>query len=489
MKKNQKAVHVYNPWATQNEYSGELKSESKRSEGNYWMLLSEFARTFSIVSRARIIKNAHVSSVRVRTGAGVVKFKTSLGKPFHVQLEWPSKKVWQHEGCTITFKEATLSLKVGASGTATAVQAKKPVESSGVTNLRASMNGGTGEYIALVGSYFDVMTAFRDVVVNVYSEEKVSFEVSYEEEDIFSAAHSLYGLCDLVQWKKQKLLKRSTTPFRGSPAWEGVEGPEVLYLSEKGPWLAPSKEEAFFKFSGFDAADITCVDESLFRAFDKCTAVDYQKPDWKYPLTLKRIEDYAGTTQWQTPPESQGQRKLKFSLGDWLLVDPKGEPGYYFQKGIQNLKCSEASLIEEQEQAQEKEEVAARTGAAAAAAQMEELYLDQRSEDEVVEIQERDDEVLLRTEATVVNSTSQKACDQDVILKKLGRQQVLDNFQDLVRYREEDPLFPPDMSSLGDKDKDCGDSATGKVSNCAELNHWESITLKFGTPDYVPAPF
>jgi len=101
-------------------------------------------------------------------------------------------------GCQIQRRESNQALRVGLqSGTASQrYDGKRPIEWASVSNLRATVPMVAGNYVALVGSYFEKMPSITEVVLNVYAEEAVSLK----KVDVEQAAEALWGLCDQLIW-------------------------------------------------------------------------------------------------------------------------------------------------------------------------------------------------------------------------------------------------------------------------------------------------
>jgi len=491
-KEGQLAIQVYNPWGTSNQYEGELKHLSSQDVGDYWLTVDEFGKAFDMVTRARVLPNAQLSSISIPVGSAfAVQFKTKLTRSkkhenpdFYVQLEWPDEKVLP-EGCVLEKGKSTLSLRVGlmSAGPKGAVDGRRPAEDwDEISNLRATLPAKAGTYVALVGSFFDEMPGVEKVVMNVYAEEPVEFELV----PIATAVKSLYGLCDDVRWEDMHF--KRAADFRGSPAWETVEiipakakNPSVLWIDNEGLKISPTREKADRYYQGFEASDLTCVDLAARNIWDNCEWVTFD-----HAVRLYRDGEFAGAPIFTDHKSVM----IYFGGGQWTVTKPNVF-NWYWEKGTEHLKCrvkkpKTSSLVqagEEQEDIdeEEKEEMTEATA--------ENLLLPDQARAQahaLVEMEAKEEVKTRRGLAAAKQRVGQatKECDQELLAKNLKRYSNLNNFEELKKKK--DSLFPEQMKSIGDPDKDCGDSATGEETNCSELNHWRSITEMFGKPDVVP---
>jgi len=373
VKENQQAVQIYNPWA-KNQYTGALKHLSRDSQGDYWMLLSEFVAVFNNIARARVFPNGHLASQSVPVGPAYLTFSVSTDKPFYVQLQWPSYRSLPRE-CDYDYNSVNLGLMVTpASDQGAGVAA--PFKDVSKGNLRVSMPGKAGEYHVLAVSFFEGMTAISEVVVNVYSEEKVNNLKYHPEVSASSGANLVFGTCDQMKYDGHRFTA-SASSFRGSPLWKSSKGEIMWYSASQG--LAVSPSEAQFQYAHEDLSSLRCYESNVAR------------------------------------------------FSHWL----KGH-----HSGLAELSEASSNLNSNSNSA--------------------------GAEEKKVQV-----------------------CDQEKVKAKLQRNQNLNNYNELMLGRE-DSLFLPRPASIGEAGVDCGDSATGKRTDCGDLDEWGSLTRELGKPDYVP---
>eukprot|EP00405_Crypthecodinium_cohnii_P026405 CAMPEP_0206489210 /NCGR_PEP_ID=MMETSP0324_2-20121206/43041_1 /ASSEMBLY_ACC=CAM_ASM_000836 /TAXON_ID=2866 /ORGANISM="Crypthecodinium cohnii, Strain Seligo" /LENGTH=644 /DNA_ID=CAMNT_0053968719 /DNA_START=42 /DNA_END=1976 /DNA_ORIENTATION=+ len=259
-KKGKKAIQVYNPWGTANQYTGELKDLATQYQGNYWLTLTEFASAFYSVVRARVWSNAHSSSLSIPVGAARgLSFTTSSDKPFYVQLQWPSRRTLPR-GCKYDYKETNIILRVAPD--------KKPEkglnsdynEAWQSSSLRVYMSGGAGKYNIMAMAWFEKMTGIDDVSVFVYSQDPISNFHWEKEVSAEVAVNRVYGTCDTIKWDKDQW-KISDETFRGSPLWKSTVATDqrIFWLEDQGGFkISPSKEQHDYYYPNYKVEELKC---------------------------------------------------------------------------------------------------------------------------------------------------------------------------------------------------------------------------------------
>mmetsp|Transcript_18705 Transcript_18705/g.40105 ORF Transcript_18705/g.40105 Transcript_18705/m.40105 type:complete len:649 (-) Transcript_18705:171-2117(-) len=258
VKENNHAVQIYNPWA-KNQYTGALQHLSNDSQGDYWMLLSEFVAVFDGVTRARVLPNAHLASQSIPVGPAFLMFSVSTDKPFYVQLQWPSRRTLPR-GCKYDYKETNIILRVAPD--------KKPEkglnsdynEAWQSSSLRVYMSGGAGKYNIMAMAWFEKMTGIDDVSVFVYSQDPISNFHWEKEVSAEVAVNRVYGTCDTIKWDKDQW-KISDETFRGSPLWKSTVATDqrIFWLEDQGGFkISPSKEQHDYYYPNYKVEELKC---------------------------------------------------------------------------------------------------------------------------------------------------------------------------------------------------------------------------------------
>mmetsp|Transcript_52679 Transcript_52679/g.115065 ORF Transcript_52679/g.115065 Transcript_52679/m.115065 type:complete len:662 (-) Transcript_52679:53-2038(-) len=420
VKENNHAVQIYNPWA-KNQYTGALQHLSNDSQGDYWMLLSEFVAVFDGVTRARVLPNAHLASQSIPVGPAFLMFSVSTDKPFYVQLQWPSRRSLPRE-CDYDYDSVNVGLVVTAASTPGAGVAAG-FDNVDQGNLRVSMPGKAGEYHVLAVSFFEGMTAISEVVVNVYSEEKVNNLKYHPEVSASSGANLVFGTCDQMKYDGHRFTA-SASSFRGSPLWTSSGGDIMWYRAGDGLFVSPSKSQYSYGYE--DSTAVGCYGSG-------------SGSGGGFFAWLRGLFSWAQLSETNSSSNStKGGGKLQKS-GSSSSSNKSANLGTNNNNNNNKLGSKKTARLVER-----------------------------------------------KTAGTVTGSKKQKqACDQRDVKAKLRRNQNLNNYNELMAGYE-DSLFPPSMTSIGEAGVDCGDAATGKRVDCGNLNEWGSITKELGRPDYVP---
>jgi len=460
------AVHIYNPWS-HNKYSGSLATSETQKTGDYWLTLSEFRDSFQSLQRARILPKAHLTTLRVPVGPAALTFSTKTGKPFYVQLEYPSSKILPSD-CKIDPAKSNAALRVApTSDFSKVVAGKKPWHHVAVSNLRADMPGAAGEYVIVAASDFGEMTAIDHVIINIYSEEPIDDLHFSKKLTAVDVLEKMYGLCDDFAWKGHFRFQRSKKTLMGSPSWVAVL-PNNLQNPPKTPILFLAGEKGLQMASDSSATNVyadwklECITDELKR-YNDCKSVTWQGRQFK------RAEDYMGGAKWVHKGHQEFWLRYLPSSG-WKITPPvaEGKPDniqatYPMDKMAECVK-SESSLLDEEAEAHTDEPIMLETVTSDSLAEFSSIQF---------------------SEHHANNSLNLQACNQQDVAKRLERYRDLNNYDDLLNGKE-DALFPPAMKSIGEEGADCDDSATGRASLCEQLNHWGSITKRLQTPDHVP---
>jgi hypothetical protein len=174
-----RVVHLFNPWAF-SKYTGQVPSRlnPELRQGFFYMLFDEFLSAFGGTTAARVREGYSVSARRFAKQeqriSKVIEFDMASSEPFSVQLEWPSARALERAGCgdvdpRVFLRVSTGNVSASSSRSALQIWASQP-------NVRVDLPGGSGTYTATFYAEFPLGPWLREVVLNTYASETVSFK-------------------------------------------------------------------------------------------------------------------------------------------------------------------------------------------------------------------------------------------------------------------------------------------------------------------------
>jgi len=335
-----KAIRVYNPWA-KNSYTGALSQD--RTKGDYWLTYAEFRHAFSDVTVARVQPGYQISSRQVKVGIPtLLQFTMATDKPFAVQLEWPTSR-FLPEGCSL--QRPHFELFVAKTSDLQNPQLGEKAMFSHISNARADLAGGAGDYAIYVYADFEGAPWLEEVVINTYAAEKVTITpvVDYPADQF--AAFILGFDCDDLLWTRVDGQKNHSSwftrrdSFRGSPAWKELTGDGILWFRQNVWQISVSEsnqDSVYSAFEGpsqlrctqahprFDCDDILWVDEKGRKERFRRRAPVQGSPAWRHVSRDDMILLFAG------------QKEYK-------MIGSEADVGSFYPsfKGPSHLRCAE----------------------------------------------------------------------------------------------------------------------------------------------------
>mmetsp|Transcript_38955 Transcript_38955/g.82836 ORF Transcript_38955/g.82836 Transcript_38955/m.82836 type:complete len:590 (-) Transcript_38955:259-2028(-) len=255
-KNNAKALQIYNPWGS-NVYKGRLAHATSKSTGDYWIALDEFRQVFEGMTRARYSPTATLTSLALnaQAGAHLVDLTVRSNKPFYVQLEFPSQRILPTSCEDYTFWQ-NFALMVVPADKSKPTRFFEPSQRHH-THRRVNMPGGAGKYTILAVAGLPDMPSIKQVVLNVYAEEKIDHLVE-RRFDLKKDIPPLFGLCQQVMGKIM-YFEFQNDLFLGSPYWKHKSG-RIAWLSgiNDGFVVSESKQNFMVYYTDIKLSNFRC---------------------------------------------------------------------------------------------------------------------------------------------------------------------------------------------------------------------------------------
>jgi len=170
-------VKLYNPWS----FTRYTKAIDYPGAGPFYMAIEDFMNNFKHTAVARVQRNHRLSSQVLRgdwtKGKAVVEVVIDTGKPFSLQLEWPSRRLVTEAGCEpLTpkiFMTVCKTVRFWGNDCRTTELSEDQIYMK-MSNLRHDMKTG-GTYTVTVKAEFPHWV--DELVLNTYSSAEAAFRI------------------------------------------------------------------------------------------------------------------------------------------------------------------------------------------------------------------------------------------------------------------------------------------------------------------------
>eukprot|EP00747_Dinoflagellata_sp_TGD_P101160 gnl/TRDRNA2_/TRDRNA2_168260_c0_seq1.p1 gnl/TRDRNA2_/TRDRNA2_168260_c0~~gnl/TRDRNA2_/TRDRNA2_168260_c0_seq1.p1 ORF type:complete len:961 (+),score=90.86 gnl/TRDRNA2_/TRDRNA2_168260_c0_seq1:2-2884(+) len=472
----QKTVVLYNPYSY-SRYNGQVRRDS--TDGRFRMLLQEyeeafFSTTVAEVRRGYVISPMVLSRRATTRISSKLQFQVKDDKPFSIQVEWPSYRLLEKSGCKAIKLGAHLEVSDGIH-TYRAESARNDFK---VSNMHVNLPGKAGTYNVTVFAEAHGHSWMKEIVLNAYASESISFQHLPVEEQPRNVLLSGFAHANLNAW--YVVSDAPADMVNGVETYWTVLGGHFLYWSSKfRDWRVGAKSALRRVRGGEDIAfahspaNLDILDPSLIRDWHEWTG-----SEWEAKSPSKRVVSLTnGTLRIPTLTLSNFQRT---SLSSRYLArqSPKINGHYaYWSSNSQYVLfiCPKYAtwIVTFASELQ----AAARTcsGLARSPNGIDILHPEGAKgwfEWNGRAWRELPDAGVMATQSSFLEEApvdNAETCD-----RLLNRLDELNNWRD-ISLKGEDPLFPRNLTSIAKPGQTCGDAAADIQDSCEKYNAWSNF--------------